>query len=75
MRFLPKGLNPLKIQTIFKLDFSSEFCNSKSREILRLGQNRNLFYSKQAATMPNVEIFGYQEGGVCILKLEVLEIN
>jgi hypothetical protein len=30
MRFLPKGLNPFKIQTIFNVDFVSEFYNSKS---------------------------------------------
>jgi hypothetical protein len=57
---LPKGLNTLNI----KLELSSKFCNSKSREILRLGQKGNLFYSKQVATKPNVEILGYQEGGV-----------
>jgi hypothetical protein len=43
MRFFPKGLNPFKIQTRFKLDFVSEFYNSKSREIFKWGQKGNLF--------------------------------
>jgi hypothetical protein len=40
MRFLPKGLDPFKIQIRFKLEFASEFYNSKSIVILKLGQNR-----------------------------------
>jgi hypothetical protein len=40
------GLNPFKIQARFKLGFISEFYNSKSEEILELGQNLKLFYLK-----------------------------
>jgi hypothetical protein len=42
MRFLPKGLDPFKIQIRFKLEFASEFYNSKSIVILKLGQKRKI---------------------------------
>jgi hypothetical protein len=40
LRFLPKGLNPFKIQAIFKRNFAPEIYHSKSREIVNLGQKR-----------------------------------
>jgi hypothetical protein len=42
MRFLPKGLNFFKIQTRFKMDWLPDFCNSKSIEILEVGQKGKL---------------------------------
>jgi hypothetical protein len=64
MRFFRKGLNPFKIKTKFKLDFPSEFYNSKSTENLKLGQKEILFYMHLSATMPKLEIFCYREVGV-----------
>jgi hypothetical protein len=61
MRFLSKGLNPFKIQTKFKSDFTSEFYNSKSKEILNLGQKLKLFYLKLSIILPSLEIFGALE--------------
>jgi hypothetical protein len=42
MEFFLKGLNPFKIQKIFKLEFASEFYNLESREICKLGLKGNL---------------------------------
>jgi hypothetical protein len=64
IRFFPKGLNPFKIQTRFKLDFTSEFYYSKSIEILRLGQKGNLSTLNLSATLPNLRNFGDMEYGV-----------
>jgi hypothetical protein len=40
--FLPKGVNPFKIQIRFKLEFASKIYNARSRDILELGQKENL---------------------------------
>jgi hypothetical protein len=46
LTFLPKGLNPYKIQARFKLEFVFEFRNSISGEIWKLGPKGKLFYLK-----------------------------
>jgi hypothetical protein len=61
MRFLPKGLNPFKIKTSFKLEFDSKIYNSNSREIWKWGQKRNLFRLKLSITMLSLEKFRLQE--------------
>jgi hypothetical protein len=58
MRFLPKGSNPFKIQTRFKLDFASEFCNSKYIEIWKLGKKGKVSCLKLFSTMQSLENFG-----------------
>jgi hypothetical protein len=58
VEFLPKGLNPFKIQSDFKLDFFSEFYNSKSIENWKLGQKGCLFVLNLSINLPNLEIFG-----------------
>jgi hypothetical protein len=57
MRFLPKGLNPFKIQIRFKLEFASKFYNSKCREILKLEQKGKNFHLSLSINFPNLEIF------------------
>jgi hypothetical protein len=59
MRFFPKGLNPFKIQTRYKLDFAFEFCNSKYREFSKLEQKGNLSHLKLSITMQSLEIWKY----------------
>jgi hypothetical protein len=61
MRFLPKGLNPFKIQKRFKLEFAFEIYNSKSREIWKLPRKESLFYLKFSITMPSLENFEQKE--------------
>jgi hypothetical protein len=57
MEFFPKGLNPFKIPTRFKLDFAFEFYNSKARDIWKLGQG-NLSHLNLSTLMPILDIFG-----------------
>jgi hypothetical protein len=65
MRFLPKGLNPFKIQSRFNLVFNSEFYNSNYREILEMDQKGKLCNLKLSISMPSLDNFGQKEG--CIL--------
>jgi hypothetical protein len=65
MRFLPEGWNLFKIQTRFKLDFTSKFYNSKSREILELDQKGKLGNLNLSIVMPSLKNFGLQED--CVL--------
>jgi hypothetical protein len=58
MEFVPKGLNPFKIQSDFELEYFFEFCNSKSRENWKLGQKGCLFVFNLSINLPNLEIFG-----------------
>jgi hypothetical protein len=58
MRFLLKGLNPFKIQTRFKSDFTSELYNLKSREIWKLDHKIKLCHLKLSISMPSLENFG-----------------
>jgi hypothetical protein len=64
MRFFPKGLNPFENSIKIQIGFASEFYNSKFREIWKLSQRGKLFNFKFYITMPCLEIFGIQEGGV-----------
>jgi hypothetical protein len=57
MRFLPKGLNPFKIQTRFNVDLFLNFCSSKSKDIWMFGQKGSLFHLKQSSIRPSLEIF------------------
>jgi hypothetical protein len=57
MRFLPEGWNNFKIQVWFKLEFISEFYDSNSRGILKLGQKGDLFQLKLSITWPSLENF------------------
>jgi hypothetical protein len=65
MRFFPRCLNNVKIQTIFKSDAASKFDNSRSEEILELGQKGKLFYLKLSSVLSSLIVFGHQE--VCVL--------
>jgi hypothetical protein len=61
MTFFLGGLNSVKIQTIFKSDVASKFCNSKSGEILDLGQKGKLLYFKLSSVLTCLILFGHQE--------------
>jgi hypothetical protein len=74
MRFFSKDLNPLKIQTRFKLEFSSEFYNSKFRQNFDLGQRGKSFHLNWFTTMTSLENFRLQEEGVLyFLKIDLVE--
>jgi hypothetical protein len=57
MRFLSERLNPFKIQTRFKSNYTSEFYNSKSREILELDQKGKLGHLSLSIGMPSLKNF------------------
>jgi hypothetical protein len=76
MRFLSKGLSPFKIQTRFKVGFTSEFYISKSRAILKKGQKRK-FVLFEFLCNPAKFHYLWTSGGLCLgfLKLELWKSN
>jgi hypothetical protein len=61
MEILPKGLNPLKLQTNFKLIRFLFFYYSNSVRNLDFSQKGSLFLSNSYCTMPSFEMFGAPE--------------
>jgi hypothetical protein len=68
MRFFPNGLNHSKIQVWFKIEFNSENCKPKSREILELDQKGKLCHLDLSISMRSLENFGQKEG--CVLHFQ-----